>query len=569
MSEWSADSQRRATLRRGLFRRLAYGPRGEHQQAWTTYLGRDPLMRDVSMVVDLSYGGGERVVLAAAPVLAALAEPSGSSTVARVGAVQLLLEEPQIELSYTLGSGSSSTRSLSCTIGNLRVDPWSLVLGRGTPLAGHGEVSLIAPGMDWGARLVLMRGDMTGGVSFGAARQGMDVTLSDPKLTADLGVTEFVCDADRFADLPDDSLGARFPLALNAPGPVPLVRVTAMTPPTWMVCYGHRHDVATIYVDRFAYASGSAAFPWTVHYLYDALGTPYTAVIFGAGTGTWEDTTSVYATLALRDDADELDVVGVAAHLASRWSLLGPDGLSGPSLTRAASKMGATIGLPAVYINGSSSQDATRALQYVEQTLCASYPMLSMAWQVGGYGPVVTDRRARAVAKYVVGQGILQKRTTDWQESDVTELYNSVTIRYGYRPLTDDFRGVVTRDATSSLICQVSEELVGPRVMDPLDSTLIQDASGAEWVADWIVAHMALPSYLVEHDASPQFLLLHSLGDCIDVVDPEITGCDWDHPVRATVDGITYRRGSCTVKLRLWPLLPKLLAARAATTTIA
>lgn len=566
MPQWNVTSQQRSA-RVQKFRDLWYGPRGDFEQSWGNYLKGDPLLKQAVIVIDLVYGGSERTRLSTSPVALDLADPRTAATVlARVGTTQLLLEEPEVELTYSLFSGSSSARTLSISVGNLRLNPWQLIMQQGRFLAGWGEVSLVAPGIDWGSRIVLMRGDMSGGVTFGGPREQMDLTLSDPKLTADLGVTEFVTSTDRFSDLPDSDTGTRFPLALNEPGPVQFVRVTATAPPTFLCCVGHEHDVSAVYVDGTAYTSGSVTYPWSVSYLYDDQGTAYTALVFGAGLGAWEDTTSVYGTLALLDATKSMNVVEVAEHLCEHWSLLGPSGVSKGAFARAASKLGSIAGKPGIYINGSGTSDATRALEYIESTLCGSFPMLSMAWQVGGYGPVLTDRRKPAVARWVVGQGPLLKRETGWSESDKADLYNWFTLRWGYDALTDDFAGVVLRNPGNSLLCRISEEQAGPLDMDPLESTLITDQATADWVADWLVAHRAIPSYTADYGAVSSVALQFALGDNIDLVDEEIYGCTFTNPVRATIESMTYRRGSCLVTLRLWPLLPDLTAAQTGAT---
>lgn len=562
MPAWNVTTRQRAA-RIQRFRDLWYGPRGDYHAAWETYLAGDPLLSRAAVVVDLVYGGSERTLLATSPATLALANPqSGASEVQRVGATQLLLEEPEIEISYVLGSGTSSARTLSITVGSLRLSPWQVIQEQGRMLAGFGEVSLVAPGLDWADRIVLLRGDMLGGVNFGGPRDALDVTLSDPKITSDLGVTEYVTSVERFPDIPDSGVGARFPLALNEPQNVPAIRVTDASPPTFLCCVGHLHDVSTVYVDGVPRLSGSAVYPWTVSYLYDDLGTPYVALVFSAGTGSWDDTTSVYVGLALLDSRNAKNVVEVARHLCEHYSLLGPSGVSKSAFARAASKLGSVAAKPAVFINGSGSADASRALEYVESTLCSSFPMLSMAWQIGGYGPVFTDRRRPATAKWLVGQGPLLRRETPWTETDKASLSNNFTLRWGYDPLTDDFVGVTTRTPANSLFCRVSEELAGPLDADPIESTLITDQATADWVIDWLVAHRALPSYEVEYSATPATLLRAALGDNVDLVDEEIYGCDWDNPLRATIEAISYRSGACTVRLRLWPLLPSLSAAQ-------
>lgn len=550
-------SLQRSTRGREFWQRHWYGIRGSWAAAWATEVERDPLLRDVRMVVDLVFGGGKRYRVSTEP-MAFEHSGSGSST-ERIATLPILKEEPEISVSYSMGSGSSGARSLSFTIPGIGLSPWEVINSQQRFVAGWAEVSLIAPGMDWSDRFVLMRGDMSSGTSFGSDTEAMTFTVSDPKLSTDLAITEFTVSTRRFAAPPDSFIGQRYPLVVNDPTAIPALRTTISTPPTFLVCYGHEVTVETVYVDGTSYASGSIVHPWTASQLFDLLGTPYTAIVFGSGAGTWEDSTSVHVSVS-RSAATSRNVIETMRYLAEEWSLLGKNGISLEAFGRAAGRVLAQAP-PAIVINGSGGSNATRALEYIESTICGSYPMISMAWQPSGYGPVVTDRRAPAVAKWWVRSGDLFKRGTLWSETAKDSLFNRFTVRTSYDPKLDTYAETIERDPTTNLLCQISEEQAGPRERSPLESTIIEDDEAATWVADWMVAHLTLPSYLVEYSGPAAILFKYRLGDNIDLIDEEITGCDRDNPIRASIEEIRYKRGSCTVLLRLWPLYQELATA--------
>jgi hypothetical protein len=129
--------------------------------------------------------------------------------------------------------------------------------------------------------------------------------------------------------------------------------------------------------------------------------------------------------------------------------------------------------------------------------------MVSMVWEDGAYGPIVTDYRSRPTAKFVVGAVPILDRVSEVQTSSVSDLYNGFIIRYNYDPLLDAYSGFVTRDRTNSDVCAYSETLVGRRDFEVLESPYIIDETTANFIADWLVAHYAIPSYLVEYEALP------------------------------------------------------------------
>jgi len=512
-------------------------------------------------VLDLRLGGDVRVMVATRDGLTAASLPAGVTAGPRIAYRALLNEEPRIGVAYTPGTGPAAARSLPVSVGIPLEDIWAWVMARSRMVAGWGEAYLIADGVAYENRLVILRGDIDGGASFGASGENLDVELVDPQLSADLAITEYIADTDRLSDVPDTSVGQRYPLAINAPVGVPLMRTTATTPPTWMVSVGHEHTVTVVRVDGVSYGSGSPEYPWAVNYLSDAKGAPYTAVVFSSGTGAWDDTTAVHADLAIRTDVDTVplrNVIDTIRYLLEQWSALGPTGVSDEVFARAGGKVPDKIG-PRVYINGSGSGSSARAMQYVEQTICACYPMISMVWQIGGYGPVVTDRRAPSVAKWIVGQGPVLSRVGDWQETPKSALFNWITVRYDYDPVEDVYRGVVHRDPTNSLICQISEEQAGPRDRDPIETPLIGTAGEATWVADWLVEHQAIPSYDKTYEGEPGILVKYRLGDNVDLVDEKIHGVTLAAPVKATIIGIErVSRSKVEVRLRIWALYPNL-----------
>ena len=240
-------------------------------------------------------------------------------------------------------------------------------------------------------------------------------------------------------------------------------------------------------------------------------------------------------------------IVMVAQAILSDFSAVGSQGLH-PRLFADADAKLAGMGLPKVLINGSDSGSAANALDFVETGLLASYPMVSMVWEEGAYGPVVTDFRTMPVAKLVAGAVPLLDRVSLITTSQMSEIFNRFTLKYAYDSFADTYSKVVIRDRTNSGLCEYSEDNIGRRDHDMIESPYIQDDATANAVIDWLVAHKSLPSYLVEYEALPVAFFTLRRGDTVLLSDDEFSWTDQ----RATVEQIEYRRGYCKVTLRVW-----------------
>jgi hypothetical protein len=174
--------------------------------------------------------------------------------------------------------------------------------------------------------------------------------------------------------------------------------------------------------------------------------------------------------------------------------------------------------------------------------------MLSMVWENGGYGPIVTDRRLPPTAHWHVGRDVLLDRDTLVEESPKADLVNDFVLRYDYDPLLDVWNGVLVRGSFNSDVCRFSQQLVGKRDGQPIDAPYITDPELAAYVIDWLVDHLALPSYVVDYVARPDVLLRYRRGDRVDLTDDDF---GWQR-VPATIQAIRYQRGKAVVTLRVW-----------------
>jgi len=526
------------------WRRGDRGPRGAWSSYWEAVLARDPALRSLRMTVDLVFGGDRHVRIATEPVTTA----SGSTGhVFRY--LPALQAEPEVVAEYAIGSAPASLRTLSLTVDGRLVDALSMLRERRI-LAGWAEVSVQVEGGDYDHRLVLLRGDMVGGVTFGATPELVEVEIMDPETTQDRLLPPFVASSEGFygLPLPDDAVGARYPLVWNGHPAVPALRV-ANGSLSWLACWGHDHEVEAVFAYGQEHASTSSVYPWSVNRIFDAFGVPFTQIVMGTGSGPIDDNLAIYARLSRRDGR-VLSVLDVLRDLLVSWSLVGPYGVSERLFGAAAAKLPPLLAVQ-VYANGAGASNVARAVEFAERVIAADLPMISFAWTGDGFGPIVTDRRRGAVvASLRRGQHPVIDRASAIAETSKADLRNSFTLRYGYDPLLDTFAKVVTRNSGNSLLCRISEEAVGLREEGVVEAVSIHDDGTATYVVDWLVEHRALPSYLVDYECFPEVAFTLDLGDNVRISD-DLLG--WEEEP-ATVERIAYTRGRAVLSLRVWSL---------------
>lgn len=522
---------------------------------WAPVLARDPMLRRVAMVFDLVLGG-QTVRISSAPIRSV-----SSRTGVRHDAVPAILEEPSLAAVYTLGSGQSAARQLDLTIDVGPISPMAIIRAGGM-LVGLAEVSLEPTDTenDYEDRLVLLRGDV-GSIVFGAIRSPRAGGRTPDRETATLQIVDprdsmvailppWTVSSDRFSGLPDQAIGTSIPLVLNSGKATPTIRLTTATTGSnsFLVGLG---DLDVVAAANEVYINGVSAFggadAWVAETLEDEQGLTYTQIRFTNGARAWDDSDAVHVNSSALDELDREHPVDVIRRVVERYSPIGRQGVNPSLFAAAAARYPSGLGAPRVLINASGSSSGS-VLDWIESGFLASYPMISMVWSRGGYGPILTDSRAEPIARFTVGAFPIFDRVSMVTESPKRELVNRVQIRFSYNPMRDTFAGVVTRSPSNSSICETSRMLVGPREAQPIDSVFIADRDTAEYVADWIVQHRALPSYLVEYDASPQAFLMYERGDTVALTDDEFGWVD----ERATIEAIVYARAKCSITLRVW-----------------
>lgn len=628
--------------------RWSYGPHGVLSDFWKNELDKDPMSKDLVFTVELVFASDIRVLVSSAPIQA-VSEYDGTE----YDYWPALASSLSIDSGYTFGDASSSARTLSIQVPNQFVDAAQIV-GRGRVLAGYGEVSLQVDGGDWDERLVLMRGDMDNGVSFGDLGAGMvETSVSDPKLSADMNLSPWPADDDRWPNIDESANGQRYPIVVNRYDDIPALLVdTTSGQRRFLAAYGHGWTISTavaggVKIDGISNSddgvpeyspvptavsvitqdlnwSGSTtvttgdtagasvndwislgdsgpyfkvitvnagvsfiienpgsliiptgsganesrkitsfAYQWQAVEVTDSRGVPVTCVEFTNVNTEWTGSESVHVTVTGGKLATNiLDGVEV---LARDFTTLGSAGLNRALFSRAKALLGTLDARALINASGSSSEGSSaRTLEYIEGELLRSFPMVSMVWDRGGYGPVVTDRRGPSRMLFEPGKYPVLDRVSSVEEWPKSKTYNTFTLRYGYNLLDDTFGKVLVRDPTNSDLCRISREEVGERHMDPLESVTIFDDSVAGMVIDWQVEHMTMPSYYVEYKCLPIVYFFLMLGDNVTLTDDDFS---WSG-VTATVERMEYQRGSVTVGLRVWWRYYALGGSAATSTTV-
>jgi hypothetical protein len=278
---------------------------------------------------------------------------------------------------------------------------------------------------------------------------------------------------------------------------------------------------------------------------FDAYGIPVT--LFEASGYHWYDNTETVH-VDLTSAFQHPTLCDAMRYLLTSFTTLGNAGLNDELFGLAESKIGASD--VNILINGSGEDSGAKAIDYVENELLRGFPMVSMAFAMGGYGPVVTDHRSTLIrANLTAGQYPLRgDRVSDVVESAKSTLFNNFTLSYDYNVITNEYAKVIVRDPSNNDMCALSRELIGDRHMSPVEVQQYNDAQVAEYVAGWMVAHYALPSYYVEYPAYPWVFFFLRLGDNVTFTESEF---DWSE-VSATVERIRYSRGDCVLGMRIW-----------------
>lgn len=504
---------------------------------WQAIAQRDPDLRSVVLCVELVLGEDTIVRVSNRPC-----GTRSSMTGEEQQWVGALSEGIELTMDYQFNGGGSTAKSISITLPN-ELANCAAIIADGRLLAGVGEVSLNVDGGDYDQRLTLIRGDIDDGVQFGARTQLVQLTISDPAGSVDTQLPPYVLDTDRFANLPADSTGARLPVVLPQFGALPAVLVDPSTStPRYACCHGHL-TISTVYVDGTAYTAGDAYYPWSEVHTQDALGEPYTQLHFTGGLAGFSGDEAVY--VELTGGYSDGRPTNIARALVEQYSALGVEGMNALLFARAEASLGSMTARCAANASGAGS---TTTLAFIEGELLASFPMVTMVWDGGAYGPVVTSRRGAPVARLVADQWPLLDRATSVTELGKADIFNSFVLQYGYDPLTDSYTGVVQRNPRNSTLCAISRQLVGERQADTMESLWITDEGVANAVVDWMADHLTLPSYRVDYDASPWVLLHLRRGDNVLLTDEEF---GWSQ-TQCTVESITYTPARCVLGLRVW-----------------
>ena len=526
---------------------------------WSDIIDTDPNLTGVHMTIDIVFGGNNRYFISTQPIRTT--DDNGNV----YQYIPLLQEEPSISAQYTIGNSNPSQRSFAISFDGRLLNPVDLI-NDGEPLAGIAEISLQKDGGEYHNRYVIMRGDMSGGVTMGTNTEILTTDIVDPAYTSDKIMPAVFCDIENIPTIPDSYIGHRYPLVFDSYPCVPCINTSSTEyGPTFLVCAGHEHVVNHVYINGNERKSTDNYRGWAAYYSYDRKGNPVTIIRFIVSEPPWESGDAVYAAVSrtdgpttITDETDgtflgiegrERNLIGIIKAILIKGSLLTEAGLDADLFGRAEQKL-AVLKVKCL-INGSGESDSARCLEYVQNTLCSSFPMISFTFTGRGYGPIVTDRRNEfIVLDLTARQGLLYDRVSDLQESSKSELQNSFTLKYDYDAINDNYRKIVTRNEDNSSLCKISREKFGKYDSDVLESIVIYDDSVANYVLDWMVSHYTLPSYYIEYSASPSMVFLLKLGDNIRLTDSQF---DFSS-VLGTVTKIEYQKGQTVIGIKLWLL---------------
>jgi len=539
---------------------------------WKNEFINNPYFENVFITVDLILSTGRVLRLA----VDRFSVSKGTET---IGYLPFLVNEPEISSSYTFLSGDGSQRSISIEIDGRIIKPMS-ALQSGSFLAGIGEISLQKADGIYNNRLVLMKGEMTGGISFGTDTERVSVTLSDPILSKDFKIPKsnhYILKGDDFPDLPEDQMGEKFPLIIGRyEGGVPCIRITANRyGPQFLVGYGWQIQVTGVVLDGRDIPSDDIERGWEIKTATTPSGIPYTYIDFVYPNSMttpewtqpnidnaevyefqWVDNAHVYAIVGERSVfavSDNETMMEQIKFFITNYSGFGIDGFDIPSYNRAIIK---DPGLKIqTLINGSTSIDSTTVLEYIQSTISDSFPMVSLIYTGIGIGVIYTDRRNTTVYQsFIKGQKGIIDRASQFAETSTEEVFNSFVLKYAYDTANDVYTKMITADYTNNKLCEISAARLGHREYGLLESVTIFDDRTAIYIVNWLAAHISLPRYIVQYTVAPDLFLYLSVGDNIKITDEEM-GLEG---ITSTITEIIYNKKEMIITVDMWIIQDKL-----------
>jgi len=527
---------------------------------WQTVLTKDPLFTEIFMTIDLVFGNGKLLRLSSNE----LEVTDGEN---KVGYLPLLMDEPAISTSYTIGSGDASQRTIGISLDGRLVDAPSIIAS-GRTVAGVGQISLQYDGGEYKNRLVLLDGIMTGGVEFGFKDEPITLDISDPVVAKDRIVPELYITKEDFPHMPEDQIGQKFPMVVNGfQGGVPLIRIIPSSHYdygcTYVVCFGHSVIIESIKIDGNTVDPNDVERGWTVLRQTTQSGIPYTAVdfVFPASVsadpnmtdsealyGLWPDSVSVYAQVSINSQQQKSAIESIKDLILENSNYSHNDfdwNLYAKSISRCP-----FIAIQ-ILLNGSDTDNTATVIDYIQSTLLPSIPMLNIVFNRVGIGILFTDRRIDNYSLNLVkGQNILIDRVSSIKETQITDVFNSFNLKYSYDAEKDNYQKNITIDASNNKFCKMSEELFGKIEHDVIESIVLFDDETANYVLNWLAAHKSLPRYEVQYNVIASAVTFIDIGDNVQITDDEL---GWSN-VRATVTGIEYNRGNMILTFTAWIL---------------
>jgi hypothetical protein len=512
---------------------------------WRDYIKTDPNLTNLITCIEVVFAPDKRVFAATRPV-----NVVSASTGNPYQYLPILSEEPEVTASISVADGSSRARSFSIKIPNTFVDA-SMLLKSGRYLAGFAEVSLQYDGGNYDERIVLMRGEMDSGVTFYPADGGViEFSVTDPKDSSDYPCPPYTVDNSEngsFTNSPDSSNGARYPMVLGKYGKFPSIWVrTGVAGPIAMVTYGKTvlgSDV--VYVDGEGYGKSDVTYGWEEIQSTDNNGIAYTGIQFdNVASFSTNFSESVYMSVD-EGNVKSTNPIDQIYYLVSGFTGLDEGTINQTLFSKAKSKA-TSINSNALLNAGGT--DAASTLSFIESTVCDSFPMISMVWEGNGYRPVIVDRNAPVAYNLDVQQWPVMGRTSGVTETAKNKVANDFQLQFQYDALEDHYSGMVLRNRTNNNMCQISATNCGVRQYSPIASPYIHDTTTAGVVSDWLTAHLSQPTIEVQYQCYGIMYTKVTTGDNVKLTDDEFGWKD----VIATIVGITYNSGTCTLNLIVW-----------------
>lgn len=368
------------------------------------------------------------------------------------------------------------------------------------------EISLIWDGQDYEDRIVVLAGGTVQNVEWGIVGEAsrFSIESTPPRSSANVGDDTRDLGAEWPAPLLDgaaaemsDLTGSKHVWVFGNPDSVPAYKLGAVGGNNRLELSGHRlADLSgvTVYQDGVSVGSFTPAVSTVngVEYTYVQHATQFASA---NGAYTWKASNG-----------------GIASANSGTVPALGADGVLRKLLAMSQLKvdwrrMEPTFQRLAGWRCGFYTDEQATAIDIIHDSILPYFPLVEMNGGDGIWYEYADPQTAEIEADLILGQSLVS-RLGAMASSDLENIANGFTIRYGRNEATNEYAGTVALTEGNSALCYYSRQLYGVREADVIDAPCIWTADEAMRVLLHHASRRCLPRRILTYQPAPELYWL-------------------------------------------------------------